>query len=70
MHPCVVLVNANCSVTGDPPHNLLCFRMYPREDIQRGSFHCPVEHGTAVMRLAALKLSDGVFLLLFCVESF
>jgi len=48
MHPCVVQVNADCSFTGDPPRNVHYFHMFPREDIQTRSFHCPVEDGAAV----------------------
>jgi hypothetical protein len=70
MHPCVIQVNADCIVTGDPPCNVHYFHMFPREDIQTRSFHCPIEDGTAVDKTAAVKLSDGVLLLLFCVESF
>lgn len=51
-------------------HDVHYFHMFPREDIQRGSFHRPIEDGTAVTRVAALKVSDGVFLLLLCVERF
>jgi len=39
--------------------NMLYFHTFAREDIQRGSLHCPVEDGAAVMGLAALKLSDA-----------
>jgi len=53
MHPCVIRVNANRGVTGDPPRNLHYFHMFPREDIQRGLCHCAVEDGTAVIGLAA-----------------
>jgi len=42
--------------------------MFPREDIQRGLCHCPVEEGTAVTILAAQTVRWCVLAILLCGE--